>query len=62
MSKRSTPTDLHAHLPILHVRPAEVSRRFSLHAPLMLGSSATEFQEYDYTRSGNPTRSALEKL
>mmetsp|Transcript_33332 Transcript_33332/g.74716 ORF Transcript_33332/g.74716 Transcript_33332/m.74716 type:complete len:414 (-) Transcript_33332:53-1294(-) len=24
--------------------------------------SATEFQEYDYTRSGNPTRSALEKL
>mmetsp|Transcript_63946 Transcript_63946/g.133295 ORF Transcript_63946/g.133295 Transcript_63946/m.133295 type:complete len:414 (-) Transcript_63946:567-1808(-) len=24
--------------------------------------SATEFQEYDYTRSGNPTRSALETL
>ena len=24
--------------------------------------SATEFQDYDYTRSGNPTRSALETL
>ena len=31
-------------------------------APDRSASSATEFQEYDYTRSGNPTRSALEKL
>ena len=29
---------------------------------MILQPSATEFQEYDYTRSGNPTRAALETL